>query len=242
MPIKSIRREMRLLRYYALASTLLAGTFLLCAAHEAHNATFDTITVHKIVVKDRQDKLALVLTNHNDPMPSIFAGKKLQRQGGGGNEIIFYNQLGNEQGGFLWDGLVKPDGTYESGNTMSYDSVTTDQLLQVDDGNDNGKLFSYMIGWNRPNVLTGEGSKIFDQIVSAKTDSERKAVMVAHPDFMSQFATRYLVGYDKSNTAQVMLADAKGKPRIKMFVTPGGEAKLQFLDANGKVTAEYPNK
>lgn len=242
MHVKSIRREIRLLRFYCLGSTLLAGAFLLCAAHEARNASFDTITVHKIVVNDRQGKLAMVLTNHDDPMPSIFGGKKLQRQGGGGNEIIFYNQLGNEQGGLMWDGQLNRDGSFHSGNTLSYDSVTTDQLLQVDDGNDNGKLYSYMIGWNRPNVLTGEGKDIFNQIVSAKTDAERKAIMAAHPKFLQLFVTRYLFGYDKSNTAQVMLADGHGKPRIKMFVTPEGEAKLQFLDASGKVTAEYPNK
>lgn len=245
MSVTSIRRELRLLRYYAVGTTVIGGLLLLGAAsavHDAHNATFNTITVHKIIVKDHSGKMAMVLTNHDDPMPSIFAGKKLKRQGGGGNEIIFYNPLGNEQGGLMWDGELKPDGTYRSGNTLSYDSVTTDQLLQVDDGNDNGKLYSYMIGWNRPNVLTGKYAGIFNQLMSAKTDAERKAIITANPDFTSQFATRYLFGYDKSNTAQVMLADAKGHPRIKMFVTPAGEAKLEFLDANGKVTAEYPNK
>jgi len=38
----------------------------------------------------------------------------------------------------------------------------------------------------------------------------------------------------------VMLADGKGHPRIKMYVTADGQAQLQFLDASGKVTARYP--
>jgi hypothetical protein len=37
-----------------------------------------------------------------------------------------------------------------------------------------------------------------------------------------------------------MLADGKGKPRIKMFVTSDGQAQLQFLDADGNVIAQYP--
>ena len=245
MHTKSIRREIRLLRYYALGTTLLGGMLLLGAAsavHKAQNATFDTITVNKIIVKDRAGKLAMVLTNHDDPMPSIFAGKSYKRNGGGGNEILFYNQLGNEQGGLMWDGIVNPDGTYNSGNVLSYDTVTTDQLLQVHDGNENGKTFSYMTGWNRPNELAPEAQSIINSLLAAKNDNERKAIEAAHPEFFAGFATRYLFGYDRTNTAQVMLADAKGHPRIKMFVTPEGQAKLDFLDANGKVTAEYPKQ
>ncbi len=37
-----------------------------------------------------------------------------------------------------------------------------------------------------------------------------------------------------------MLADGKGKPRIKMFVTADGRAALQFLDEAGNVTASFP--
>jgi len=38
----------------------------------------------------------------------------------------------------------------------------------------------------------------------------------------------------------VMLQDATGRPRIDMFVSPNGDAKLQFLDADGKVTYQLP--
>lgn len=250
MSVRSIRREIRFLRYYALSATVVGGVLLLGAAgaiHKAHNASFDTLTVHKIVVKDRQGKLAMVLTNHDDPMPSIFAGKKFYRNGGEinagvGNEIIFYNRLGNEQGGFVWDGVTKSDGTYGSSNVMSYDTVTTDSLLQVHDGNDNGKMFSFMTGWNRPNMLTPEYRRFLDELSNARNDaSKREAIRNRYRDLtQGTNVTRYLFGYDQTNTSQVMLADAKGRPRIKMFVTPDGQAKLDFLDAGGKVTAEYP--
>ena len=76
MPIKSVRREMRFLRYYSLAITLIAGTFLLAAAHEASsNATIDTLTVHRINVVDREGKLAVVVTSHDDFPPPIVNGK-----------------------------------------------------------------------------------------------------------------------------------------------------------------------
>ncbi|HTC31220.1 MAG TPA: hypothetical protein VK702_10860 [Candidatus Acidoferrum sp.] len=239
MPIKSIRREMRFLRYYSLAITLIAGTFLLAAAHEASsNATIDTLTVHRINVVDREGKLAVVVTSHDDFPPPIVNGKALKRSSGDDNGLLFYNERGDEQGGLTWGGLKNPDGTFESSNTLSFDSVVTDQLLQVDDGNANGKTYAYMIGWNRPRYDSPEMMSVIQQVENAKTTDEKRAIIAQHPELRS--ATRFLFGYDPENTAQVMLADGKGKARIKMFVTDNGQAELQFLDADGNVVAQYP--
>jgi hypothetical protein len=240
MQVKAIRREMRLLRYYALGMTVLAGAFLLGAVDEMRQkASFDTLTVHRVDVVDREGKLAMIITDHDDFPPPIVNGKAMHRMGGAdSNGIVFYNQQGDEQGALDWAGRIAADGSYTSSNTLSYDSVTTDQMLQVDDGNVNGKTFAFMIGWNRPNMHTPEFQQVLDQLLAAKSASERQAIIAQHPGIGG--ATRYLFGYDQTNTAQVMLADAKGNPRIKMFVTPDGHAELQFLDATGKVTASFP--
>ncbi len=99
MRITSIRREIRLLRLYALGSTVLAGIFLLGAVHEAsQNATFDTLTVHQIKVLDREGKLAMIITDHDDFPPPIINGKALHRNGGAdSNGIVFYNQSGTSK-------------------------------------------------------------------------------------------------------------------------------------------------
>ena len=247
MHVKSLRRELRFLRLYALTTTLLAGAALLGAAgamREARDATFDTITAHRLVIRDDEGKLAMVLTNHDTPMPGIWAGMKTYRHGGGGNEIIFYDEMGDEQGGYIWSGLVHPDGTYESDLVNSYDSVTTDQLLQVHDGNKNGKTFSYVTGWNEPNMRTPEALRVMqkyeDAINRHASRAQLTSILEQDPPLARGSQTRYLFGYDLTNTAQVMLADANGRPRIKMFVQPDGMAALQFLDAGGKVVAQYP--
>ncbi|HLI96107.1 MAG TPA: hypothetical protein VKT72_08480, partial [Candidatus Baltobacteraceae bacterium] len=200
MRISSIRREIRLLRLYALGSTVLAGVFLLGAVHEAsQNATFDTLTVHQIKVMDREGKLAMIITDHDDFPPPIINGKALHRMGGAdSNGIVFYNQLGNEQGALDWAGRVHPDGSYDSASTLSYDSVTTDQMLQLDDGNDNGKTSAYMIGWNEPNYNTPMFQAALAEIQAAKTQAQRLAVLKKYPGIRS--ATRFLFGYDESNT------------------------------------------
>jgi hypothetical protein len=237
--IASIRKEIRLLRTYALVSTVLAGVFLLGAAGEAAKiVTLDTLTVHRINVVDREGKLAMVISSHDDFPPPIIGGKVLKRSSGAVNGIIFYNERGDEQGGLTWTGIVHPDGTFESGNTVSFDSVKTDQLVQLDDGNDNGKLYAYLIGWNRPAYDSPEFQSAIQQIQNAKTIDEKRAILAQHPNLASP--TRFFIGYDPENTSQVLLNDGKGHPRIKMYVTAAGEAKLQFLDENGNVVEEFP--
>lgn len=53
-------------------------------------------------------------------------------------------------------------------------------------------------------------------------------------------AQRLFVGRDQSNTAAVVLSDPKGKPRLRLTVDSQGEPKVEFLDANGKVTQQLP--
>lgn len=240
MKTSSLRREIRAMRYTAIGVTLFAGVALLGAATEAaRNATFDTITVHRINVVDREGKMAMAITDHDDMPPPIINGKAYGRNGGANdNGIIFYNQRGDEQGGLTWDGQRHPDGTFDSGNEISFDTVNTDQLIHLEDGNVNGKTYSAVIGWNEPDYNAPGYTDLIEQAQSLKTKAQAQAFKAAHPDFFSK--VRFVLGYDRDNTSQVMLADSQGKPRIKMYVTADGSAKLQFLDASGNVVAEYP--
>ncbi|MGH7736338.1 MAG: hypothetical protein ACREMP_00460 [Candidatus Tyrphobacter sp.] len=236
----SFRREVRLTRYYALGLTLFAGFVLLGAVHEAtHDATFDTLTVHRINVVDREGKLALVITNHDDYPPPIVNGRRLQRQGlKSENGFVFYNRLGNEQGALVWDGRRRANG-FSSSNALLFDSVQTDQLVGVEDGNDNGKATAGLIGWNEA-PLTNAFLDLIEQYQRLTTPATRRAFASAHPELRNSFLMRFFVGYGEDNTAQVVLADDRARPRIKMFVAADGTARLQFLDARGSVTAQYP--
>jgi hypothetical protein len=140
--------------------------------------------------------------------------------------------------------LVHPNGTYKSSFVNSYDSVTTDQLLQVDDGNDDGRTFSYVTGWNRPNMRTPLALRVIREYEDALERHASRAqiqnIVAQDPALARGAARRYLVGYTRSNTAEVLLSDAHGHPRIKLFVKPDGTSALEFLDASGKVVAQYP--
>lgn len=233
MKIHSIRREIQILRVYALVSTITAGAFLLGAVHEAKSASFDTITVHRINVVDREGRRAMVITDHDDFPQPIMNGKSGKRRGGNdANGIVFYNQLGNEQGALLWYGLA----TGDSGDLISYDTAKTSDVLKVSAIHSDSGDSSAIIGWNSP--LFSTCAAFAAEFDKATNDQERAQVRRNHPECRQH--QRFFFGYDVDNASRVRLYDAQGNPRINMFVEPDGQAKLQFLDADGKVMYQLP--
>lgn len=238
MKIHSIRREIQILRVYALASTVAAGAFLLGAVHEAKSASFDTITVHRINVVDREGRRAMVITDHDDFPQPIMNGKSGNRGGGNDqNGIVFYNQLGNEQGALLWYGRA----TGDTGDLISYDTAETSDVLKV-------SAIHSAVGDSA--AVFGYSSPLYSTLQSTACTQFQSALKVT-PSGPARFALRkqfpqcnthrrFFVGYDADNKSRVMLQDATGRPRIDMFVSSDGQAKLQFLDADGKVTYELP--
>ena len=52
---------------------------------------------------------------------------------------------------------------------------------------------------------------------------------------------RLFLGKNRDDYTVLVMQDLSGKPRIQMYVTPEGEAKLEFLDDRGKVIQYFPN-
>lgn len=243
MRIRSIRREIRILRIYALCCTAFAAVALLGAAAAIRTVTFDTITAHRINIVDREGKLAMVLASHDDAALPVIRGytpRLISRAQGNHNDngIIFFNQHGDEQGGLSWSSSADRK---ESGDSLSFDTANTDQLVHVEDGDENGHHYVAVIGWDRAADEEERMVPLLQAYDAATTDAQRTAIMQQFRS-LPHAATRFYLGYDPNDVAQLVLSDKSAKPRVKIFVTPDGEAKLQFLDANGNVTYQLPQK
>lgn len=238
MKIRSIRREIQILRVYALLSTVAAGAFLLGAVHEAKSASFDTITVHRINVVDREGRPAMVITDHDDFPQPLMNGKSGNRRGGNDqNGIVFYNQLGNEQGALLWYGRA----TGDSGDLISYDTAESSDVLKLSAIHSTVGDSAAILGYSSPLYSTLQSvacAQFQSDFRKAAKGTERFALRKQFPQ--CNLHRRFFIGYDADNKSRVMLQDATGRPRIDMFVSADGEAKLQFLDADGKVTYQLP--
>lgn len=230
---------MRILRICTLSSCVIAAAALLGASQAMRQVSFDTVTVHRINVMDQEGKLAMVIASHDDegtPVIRSYVGHRAQGNSAD-NGIVFYNQKGDEQGGLLWS--ASPDRAY-SGDTLTFDTANTDQLIHVEDGAGNGKHYADIVGWDRAANEDDLLVPLLRELDNAKTPSQRAAVQQRMNE-LPKAPERFLLGYDVNDVAKLVLADKQGKPRIKMFVTPQGQAELQFLDSSGRVTYQVPH-
>ena len=236
-----LRREIRFLRCYALGVTVLGGAvFLVGAVHAARPAEFDRIVAHRIDVVDRNGKLAMILTGHDDFPDPVMNGKTGHRASGSDeNGIVFYNQDGNEQGALIWDGRRGPHGA-SSHNTLSYDTADSDQLLQIDNGSNDGKHFAGLYAWDRPVGSIDLGPRMRQELTHARSAAQRLAIRHKYRELGLYGYSRFFAGYDSDDVSQVALADGRGRTRVKLYVTKDGRARLQFLDEKGAVIDEYP--
>ena len=54
------------------------------------------------------------------------------------------------------------------------------------------------------------------------------------------FASRAYIGRSRNKDAKVELSDAQGRPRLRLVVDSLGAARMEFLDAEGRVTQSLP--
>ena len=229
-----LRRELNLQRGLTAAAFAIAITSLALGrvSVAAAPAIADRITAHRIDVVDRSGKLAMVLTSHDDFPEPVQNGKTVHRKSGNDeNGVVFYNRYGDEQGALIWQGVRGP--AARSGDALSFDSVDSDQLLQMGDGTDAGKHFAYLYGWDRASYA--EQEELFRQR-NAMTPQERQEKL----PMRAIERQRFLLGYDGGGDSYLNLSDGVGRVRAQLVVEAGGRAALRFLDENGKETARFP--
>lgn len=118
-----------------------------------------------------------------------------------------------------------------------------------DEGSENGGLIFAGHKDEKGEVVDAGGSLTFDrygasqevQLMGVYDHDVRKAGLIIRdspPGGPNQ--RRVFVGRGDDGIAQVALADAAGRQRLVMKVSPEGSASLQFLDAEGKVVQEMP--
>jgi hypothetical protein len=239
-----IRRELRLLKGYALLTTALLGVFALLAFRRTGGREkFTEIDVERINVVEPNGNLRMVISNRPRSIGPIYKGKPFGYAGGGRPGIIFFNDEGTENGGLTFEGARHADGTYSAATHMSFDQFNQDQVLNLDYAEENGE--------RRTGISIDDRASVDIHDMVAERDSILKiADTVARARAMQQWAgprngvplaaRRLFVGRDREKAAVVNLFDPQGRPRLRMIVDSLGAPSMQFLDEAGRVTARYP--
>ena len=241
-----IRRELRLLKGYAIVITALLGTVSLAAFRQAsQKQKFTEIDVERINVVEKDGTLRRVISNTDRPIGPIYKGKPFGYAGGNRPGIIFFNDEGTENGGLGFSGKREADGTYNASSGFSFDQFNQDQVLYLQ--------------YNDANGRRNMGLTVADRIDQDIYDlvAERDSILRVHPAGPARdsavakwaqprngvpiVAQRVYVGRDVSKAALVNLSDRNGKTRLRLMVDSLGTPSLEFLDASGAVTSRLPS-
>jgi|SRR5690348_15562609 len=234
-----VRRDVRLLKLYALCSTAAFAVLALAAFTRRPAPTkFDEIDVERINVVEKDGKLRMVISNRDRSPGPIAYGKPFGYKGGSRPGMIFFNDEGTENGGLTFTGKRMPDGTYTSSGHFSFDQYNEDQVVYLQYLDENGQMRKGLTIADRAAIpilqLVAQQESIQAMPAGAKKDSAMKRFREGRPG-EPLFAQRVFVGRDPAKAAIVVLSDKLGHPRLRLMVDSLGDASLAFMDTSGKV-------
>uniref|UniRef100_Q020R9 Uncharacterized protein n=1 Tax=Solibacter usitatus (strain Ellin6076) TaxID=234267 RepID=Q020R9_SOLUE len=174
---------------------------------------FGEINVERINIVERDGQIKMVISNRERfPDPgNVVTGKFQKRAGLRSPGITFYNEKGDECGGLIYTSKEEADGKYVAGSLLALDKYNGDQVMGMQYEESGSKRVVGLHVWDQP-------------------DAEQKKA-----------SQRVFIGRSMDRSARLLLSDANGKVRIRMVVEQGGQAKLEFLDENGKVLQTLPD-
>src|SRR5258707_12941097 len=115
------RKELRLLRAYALTASVLLTVLVLAAfSRFGQKARFEEIDVERINVVEKDGTLRLVISNKARAPDPVVSGKTYPRGGGNRAGVIFFNDEGNENGGLIYGGRRDRDGNSQSEGALRF--------------------------------------------------------------------------------------------------------------------------
>jgi hypothetical protein len=206
--------QIRLLKVYAAAMTVALAVLCLSAfTPSAQKQKFKEIDAERINIVDAHGSRQLVISNRDrfpEPLANAKELKGMRSVRPGG--LVFYDAKGENEAG----GLATFQTESGKNSLIAFDYATTEAIGFSRFESDDGKKYS-------------AGFEVLDPPPPGTTIEEAAA----------KRRTRIAI-QNENKDAQIILADADGKERIKLKVAADGAASVQILDHDGKVLFTAP--
>lgn len=249
-----IEKELRLLKLYALFSTIMFAVLILLAAKSpSKKVKFEELDAERINIVEPDGKVRLVLANHERMPGGQLAGVDLTARDGNrvmSNNgpatagLLFFNDDGNECGGLAYGSKIvngKPTAVVR----LSFDHYRQNEAIDIVHGEEGGTSQSGLEVVDTGSMITADVIRQMNTILLMKDGPEKDAAMkkiVSEHAAEFKYTQRLFVGrLPENDTAAVVLNDTESRPRIRMEVGASGAPSLQFLDEHGKVTYSLPD-
>ena len=232
-----LENEVQYLKIYAIASTLVFSLLLLSAFKSSRNQKFEEIDVERINIVEKDGSLKMVISNQERQHPGIANGKVIKRETARPPGMLFFNHIGDEMGGLVFG----ENGENSHWGGLTFDKFGGDQTMgfRYLESN-NGKYSSGLQMWQQPNIPGEVMNAKIDSVREIEDKEQRMAAWQKLRENGELTTDRLFLGKNRDDYTVLVMQDMTGKPRIHMYVAPDGEAKLEFLDEQGKVIQSFP--
>jgi hypothetical protein len=240
---EELRREVIRLRRTTRVTMLLLLIVSASAFWRARGpTTFDEIDVQRVNVKEPDGKLRLTISNHARLPDVVVGGKSYPLRGGTGVQsagLIFFNDEGNEDGGLVWAGRQRPDG-YNASAALTFDQFNQDETVSIEYQDANRQRRAGLAVMDRSEQAIQPFADSLMVIRALPDTAERnRRMMQFRESAISRGGTsaqRLFAGKQPDKSSVVTLSDRSGHPRLRLAVDSLGAARIEFLDAGGRIT------
>ncbi|MDQ1097860.1 MULTISPECIES: hypothetical protein [Chryseobacterium] len=231
--MERLLKEIRILKLYSAALTLVCIVFIFLAFRGSSEPHFKEIDVERINIVEKDGTLKMVISNKERQHPGMVNHtmmKPREREAG----MIFFNSKGDECGGLVYDGDEKG-----SGMAYSIDQRNTDQIMQLQYSETVGKEKRRIYGlklWDRPDDFTLEKLiKVDDSLKKLNDPVLYKKAFAKLNEEGKLGSERFFAGKTADGDVGLFLRDNKGKVRLRIYVDKNDKTHLESLDENGNV-------
>jgi len=202
------------------------------------------LSVERLNIVDSTGAVALVLANGARLPGGTFGGKEYPQSFSGRGRsagLIFYNEVGDEVGGLIFEG-APGDSTYHAFGHLSFDQWKQNQVVAVQYSDDGRSRAAGLRVWDRPTDAPLEDQfSLAERMLAAPTGALRDSLNRERLRVRDRVAgtARLFVG-SRDREALLELRDSDGRVRLKLSVDSSGTAQIVVLDAEGRATAVFP--
>ena len=226
----------------ALAIVLLMDVSQLAIGQPAGRARFTELDVERINVMEADGTVKLVIANRERAPDQRSDGRSSPRSADNKLPgITFFDDAGDEAGGLK----IRGDRTAgpSARRHLLFDQQRGDQVLGlISDENEMGRTAGMTV-WDRPDVPLVDLVERYRHLQAMAPGPERSKLQAEFDACCAGFgATRVFLGKTRGRDATLALSDANGRERLRLVVTPDGDARVEFLNEQGRVSSTLPSR
>ncbi|HEY9256882.1 hypothetical protein [Chitinophaga sp.] len=232
--MEKLLKEVRILKIYALTLTIIFALFLFMSFRpDITHQKFQEIDVERINVVEKDGTLKMVISNKARQHPGMSDGKDLSKRDRSPG-IIFFNGVGDECGGLIYEADKQSAGMVYSVDQYKNDQVMQLQYSQNTSGDKKDRSYGLKIWDQSDDFPLSAQIKVFDSLAALKNEAvyEKEVQRMSDAGLLNK--ERLFIGKTKKGEVGLFIRDEKGKTRIKLYVDKNNKTVIEMLDENGQ--------